>query len=126
MSRLRARCPDCRTLTAVAIGPDYECHACGRSWSAGLVRVPRAWGEGGPVRIAETVEEWVDAIGKALADEDRDAWLARVDARLARTSWERTWAEMDARLDGAADGRLEPIPGMPEVEHDGLAAAAGD
>jgi arginase len=47
MSRLRARCPDCRTLTAVAIGPDYECHACGRSWQAGLVRVPRAWGEGG-------------------------------------------------------------------------------
>ena len=47
MSRLRARCPDCRTLTAVAIGPDYECHACGRSWRAGLVRVPRAWGEGG-------------------------------------------------------------------------------
>jgi arginase len=47
MSRLRARCPDCGGLTAVAIGPDYECHACGRSWRAGLVRVPRAWGEGG-------------------------------------------------------------------------------
>src|SRR4029079_5743733 len=44
MSRLRARCPDCRTNTAVAIGPEYECHACGRSFGAGLVRVPRAWG----------------------------------------------------------------------------------
>ena len=47
MSRLRARCPDCRTLTAVAIGPEYQCHSCGREFGAGLVRVPRAWGEGG-------------------------------------------------------------------------------
>jgi arginase family enzyme len=47
VSRLRARCPDCRTYTAVAIGPGYECHACGREFAAGLVRVPRAWGEGG-------------------------------------------------------------------------------
>ena len=29
MSALRARCPDCRTLTAVAIGPEYQCHSCG-------------------------------------------------------------------------------------------------
>ena len=47
MSRLRARCPDCRTLTAVAIGPEYQCHSCGREFAAGLVRVPRAWGDGG-------------------------------------------------------------------------------
>jgi len=47
VSRLRARCPDCGTFTAVALGPDYECHACGREFAAGLVRVPQAWGEGG-------------------------------------------------------------------------------
>jgi hypothetical protein len=47
VSALRARCPDCRTLTAVAIGPDYQCHSCGREFAAGLVRVPRAWGDGG-------------------------------------------------------------------------------
>jgi arginase family enzyme len=47
VSRLRARCPDCRTYTAVAIGSDYQCHACGREFGAGLVRVPRAWGVGG-------------------------------------------------------------------------------
>ena len=47
MSRLRARCPDCRTSTAVAWGDGYECHACGREFGAGLVRVPRAWGDGG-------------------------------------------------------------------------------
>jgi hypothetical protein len=47
MSAIRARCPDCRTLTAVAVGPEYQCHACGREFAAGLVRVPRAWGNGG-------------------------------------------------------------------------------
>src|SRR5690349_8330093 len=47
MSRLRAKCPDCKTYTAVAIGPDYECHACGRVFHSGMVRVPQAWGEGG-------------------------------------------------------------------------------
>ena len=47
MSVLRAKCPTCKTLTAVAIGPEYECHSCGRTFAAGLVRVPRAWGDGG-------------------------------------------------------------------------------
>jgi arginase family enzyme len=47
VSALRARCPVCRTLTAVAIGPDYQCHSCGREFAAGLVRVPTAWGDGG-------------------------------------------------------------------------------
>ena len=47
MSRLRAKCPECRTFTAVATGPEYQCHSCGREWRAGLVRVPNAWGEEG-------------------------------------------------------------------------------
>jgi arginase len=52
MSSLRARCPACRTFTAVAVGPAYECHACGRTYAAGLVRVPRAWGKGGEAMAA--------------------------------------------------------------------------
>jgi arginase len=47
VSRLRAKCPDCKTYTAVAIGPDYECHSCGRLFHSGMVRVPQAWGDGG-------------------------------------------------------------------------------
>jgi arginase family enzyme len=59
VSHLRARCPDCRTLTAVALGDgDYECHSCGRSFPVGLVRVPRAWGDGG--------EEMIEAAFLAL------------------------------------------------------------
>jgi arginase family enzyme len=51
VSLLRARCPSCRTLTAVALDAGYECHACGRSFGAGLVRVPRAWGNGGEAMV---------------------------------------------------------------------------
>src|SRR5262245_22929767 len=47
MSSLRARCPNCRTFTAVALDDGYECHSCGATFTAGLVRVPRAWGAGG-------------------------------------------------------------------------------
>ena len=52
MSTLRARCPDCRTLTAVAFDDEYQCHSCGREFAAGLVRVPRAWGTGGEAMAA--------------------------------------------------------------------------
>jgi arginase len=34
------------------MGPDYECHSCGRTFTAGLVRVPRAWGAGGEAMVA--------------------------------------------------------------------------
>jgi arginase family enzyme len=47
VSRLRAKCPNCKTYTAVALGPEYECHACGRVFRSGLVRVPQAWGDDG-------------------------------------------------------------------------------
>ncbi len=51
MSLLRAKCPTCRAYTAVALGADYECHSCGRTFAAGLVRVPRAWGDGGEAMV---------------------------------------------------------------------------
>jgi arginase family enzyme len=51
VSVLRAKCPTCKTLTAVAVGPEYECHVCGRTFAAGLVRVPRAWGNGGEAMV---------------------------------------------------------------------------
>jgi arginase family enzyme len=73
MSRLRAKCPDCRTNTAVAIGPEYECHACGRSFGAGLVRVPRAWGhtlDGGAGMVAAATELALPYPDAAVVAED--------------------------------------------------------
>lgn len=31
----------------MAVDAGYECHSCGRTFAVGLVRVPRAWGDGG-------------------------------------------------------------------------------
>jgi arginase len=69
VSRLRARCPDCRTLTAVALGTDYECHSCGRTFAAGLVRVPRAWGRGGEA-MAEAARLSLRYPEVAIVEED--------------------------------------------------------
>lgn len=84
MSTLRARCPDCETLTAVAFDREYQCHSCGREFGAGLVRVPRAWGAGGEAMAAAawlrlpypeaavieeaTLEEQVAAQGRNLPE----------------------------------------------------------
>lgn len=82
MSTLRARCPDCRTLTAVAMGGDYQCHSCGREFAAALVRVPRAWGCGGET-MAEAAAmrlPWPEAA--TIAQETLEAQIAATAAVL--------------------------------------------
>ncbi|HZC30775.1 MAG TPA: arginase family protein [Gaiellaceae bacterium] len=69
MSLLRAKCPDCRTNTAVAIGAEYECHSCGRTFGAGMIRVPRAWGNGGE-EMVESASLPLDYPEAAIVDED--------------------------------------------------------
>ena len=82
MSALRAKCPDCRTLTAVAIGPDYQCHACGREFNAGLVRVPRAWGDGGETMAAAAHMDmpWPEAA--TVAEDTLEAEISAVAREL--------------------------------------------
>ena len=69
MSQLRAKCPTCQAYTAVAIGPDYECHSCGRTFAAGLLRIPRAWGDGGEAMI-ESASLPLDYPEAAVVEED--------------------------------------------------------
>lgn len=85
MSALRARCPDCRTLTAVALGGDYQCHSCGREFAAGLVRVPRAWGAGGEA-MAEAA--WGALSWPEAAVVEEDSLAAQIEAQ-TRTSPDR-------------------------------------
>ena len=82
MSRLRARCPDCRTLTAVSLGGEYQCHSCGREFGAGLVRVPRAWGVGGePMAEAAWLPlPWPEA--GVIDEESPEAQAERLAAEL--------------------------------------------
>jgi arginase len=69
VSTLRARCPHCRTLTAVAYDEDYECHSCGAAFAAGLVRVPRAWGKGGEAMV-DAARTWLPYPEALVVEED--------------------------------------------------------
>jgi hypothetical protein len=85
LSALRAKCPDCRTLTAVAIGPDYQCHSCGREFAAGLLRIPRAWGVGGEAmaNAAGMALPWPEAatVAKDTLDDQIDATARELPER---------------------------------------------
>ncbi|HEX2076824.1 MAG TPA: glycosyltransferase [Longimicrobium sp.] len=107
--------------------PEYL--AAGKRTISSPVRdVERTWGADGLVRIAGTVQEWIAAIEEALADEDRETWLRRVDDRLGRTSWEGTWATMAALVDRAAGARttIDTLEPESAAEREGMATAAGD
>ena len=86
--------------------------------------VVRDWGgrdAGGSalVRIAADATAVVAALQATLA-EPRAPWLARVDARLARMSWDMTWQAMLAEIRTARDA-TRPSPARP----DGAAPAPG-
>jgi UDP-galactopyranose mutase len=72
--------------------------------------VVRPYGEAGLVHVAATAEEFVAAVEAALA-EPAGPRLERVDAFLADTSWERTWARMAELIAGAIAAR----PATPSV-----------
>jgi arginase family enzyme len=111
VSRLRAKCPDCRTYTAVALGPEYQCHSCGREFAAGLVRVPRAWGEGGEA-MAEAAHLPFDYPEAAVVEED-----SLVDQNLAIAS------ELPDRplvLGGCCSAHVGALEGL-SARHDQLA-----
>ncbi|HEV7264079.1 MAG TPA: glycosyltransferase family 1 protein [Falsiroseomonas sp.] len=62
-------------------------------------------GEAGLVEIAQDAREMA-LKAEALLNRPREAWLARVDARLAASSWDRVWARMEALIEAARAPRL--------------------
>jgi arginase len=82
VSALRARCPDCRTLTAVAVGSEYQCHSCGREFAAGLLRVPRAWGSGGEAMAEAARLELPWPESAVVAEDTLDAQIAATGREL--------------------------------------------
>ena len=82
MSALRARCPDCRTLTAVAVDSEYQCHSCGREFASGLLRVPRAWGTGGEAMAEAALLDlpWPEAA--VVAEDTLDEQIAATGREL--------------------------------------------
>jgi UDP-galactopyranose mutase len=69
--------------------------------STSIRDVVRPYGQEGLVHIADTPAEFVAACEAALG-EDASSRQEKVDAFLAQTSWDRTWADMSALIKEAA------------------------
>jgi UDP-galactopyranose mutase len=83
--------------------PEYL--AAGRPVVSTSIRdVVRPYGEQGLVRIADDVPGFVTAVEASLAAERGD-WLTRVDAVLARTSWDTTFGAMRRLVEEASRAR---------------------
>lgn len=68
--------------------------------STSIRDVVRPYGEQGMVRIADSVDQFVDAAESAMREDTPESdWLSRVDAFLEQISWDRTWASMLKLID---------------------------
>jgi UDP-galactopyranose mutase len=75
--------------------------------STSIQDVVRAYEDSGMVRIADTTDDFVEAVEAALSEPPhlRSEWLARVDEFLAHTSWDQTWEEMSQLIGNAVSAR---------------------
>jgi glycosyltransferase involved in cell wall biosynthesis len=85
--------------------------------STSIRDVVRPYGELGLVEIADTVAEFVAAVEVAMqkAHQDPD-WQNRVDAFLAQTSWDKTWANMSHLIESAI-GTATTSASIPSVSN---------
>ena len=74
----------------------------------------------GLVEIAEDAEGFARALDALLA-RSREEWLSRVDRALARQSWDRTWAAMEALIE---EGLAQAAAAAPASDGRRTAAAA--
>jgi glycosyltransferase involved in cell wall biosynthesis len=78
--------------------------------STSIRDVVRPYGELGLVEIADQVGDFVAACERMIARPDRRAWLEKVDAVLAQTSWDRTHAAMVQQMLAALDEKRHAAP----------------
>jgi UDP-galactopyranose mutase len=75
--------------------------------STAVTDVLRDYGQAGLVEIAQDAKEMA-LKAESLLRRPREPWLARVDARLAAMSWDRTWERMQALVAEARAPRRAP------------------
>ena len=91
--------------------PEYL--AAGRAVVSTSVRdVVRPYGEQKFVEIADHPDDFICAIQRALRQPPAE-WRERVDRFLSGMSWDRTWSEMSALIDGvSSDATLRRVAGI--------------
>ncbi len=93
--------------------------------STSIRDVVRPYGQQDLVKIADSPEEFINAVETILAEDDnkRAAWLKRVDAFLAHMSWDETWARMSELIAEAVEANaLTSVKAIPAASLKSLAA----
>jgi len=91
--------------------------------STAVTDVVRDYGEAGFVEIAQDAKEMA-LKGEMLLKRPREAWLAKVDAKLATDSWDRTWSRMEALIREVRAAKRRPGAGAPVAARAARAAEA--
>jgi UDP-galactopyranose mutase len=93
--------------------------------STSIRDVVRPYGEDGLVKIADTVDEVIEAAELFLSPSfDRQTWLRRVDTALLYNSWDRTWQDMVKRINRVLTARYPaPLKAVVSVPSDSLMAS---
>src|SRR3954447_12663529 len=86
--------------------------------------VVRPYGDEGIVTIAASAMEAIEAIEQALGDRDA-RWLEQVDAKLATTSWDATWAAMNKLIRDTVGSDVPSQHYAPPAPFDYLVVGAG-
>lgn len=76
--------------------------------STSIRDVVRPYGQQKMVHIADSVEEFVNAIEAAMNEDEKER-LLKVDAFLAQTSWDMTWGRMNELITDAVEARRVPV-----------------
>lgn len=90
-----------------------------RLGSTAVRDVARDWGESGLVSVAADAAAAVADLAAMMAA-PRAPWLAQVDKRLARISWDATWQGMQAQIETALSRAARPVaqPGRAPASRD--------
>jgi len=94
--------------------------------STSIRDVVRPYGQEDLVKIADTVDEVIEAVELLLHPSfDKQSWLRRVDTALLYNSWDLTWQDMAKRINKVLTSRYPaPLKAVVSVPGDGLLASA--
>jgi UDP-galactopyranose mutase len=94
--------------------------------STSIRDVQRPYGELRLVKIADTSDEFIQAVEEILGagDSQRSEWLKRVDEFLSGMSWDETWADMSRLIENVIEAGKTSLPrALPSVNTKAAAAA---
>jgi glycosyltransferase involved in cell wall biosynthesis len=93
--------------------------------STPVLDVVRGWGEAGLVSISRDAENFAANL-EGVMSAPREAWLAAVDRRLAKLSWNDTWRRMATLMNHEVSWRLRWQEISPRLEDGAPTSAEAD